>query len=93
MKDPRTIVLSPVVTEKATDASARNQYVFKVDRKANKIEIGRAVESIFNVRVVSVRTMRMPGKKKRVRSRVPGVTAEWKKAVVRLREGDRIELA
>ncbi len=93
MKDPRSIVISPVITEKATAASAMNQYVFKVDRMANRIEIGKAVEAIFNVRVLSVRTMIMPGKKKRVRSRVPGRTAEWKKAVVRLREGDRIELA
>jgi large subunit ribosomal protein L23 len=67
------------------------QYSFEVHPGANKIEIKKAIEEIFSVRVTSVRTIRMPGKKKRM-GRFEGKRPDWKKAVVTLKEGETIEL-
>ena len=90
--DARTIIKSPVITEKSTDLSQKqNKYCLAVDRRANKIQIKRAVEEIFKVKAVKVNTVKMPGKKKRVRYR-EGKTPDWKKAIVTLKEGDKIEL-
>jgi large subunit ribosomal protein L23 len=90
--DPYTIIRRPVISEKATLLVERqNKYVFEVAPKANKIQIRKAVEDAFKVSVTEVRTMRVPGKKKRVRLQL-GHTPEWKKAIVTLKEGDRIEL-
>jgi large subunit ribosomal protein L23 len=69
-----------------------NEYVFKVDRRANKIEIRRAVEQAFGVKVIGVRTANYNGKAKRVRRADQGKTASWKKAMVRLKDGDTIDL-
>ena len=81
-----------MITEKGTLLkSIGNQYLFHVDRRANKIEIKNAIEEIFNVQVTSVRTIRMPGKKKRM-GRFEGKRPDWKKAVVTLKEGESIEL-
>lgn len=91
MKLARDIIVKPVITEKAVDLMQDNKYVFKVDLRANKIEIKRAVEEIFKVHVVNVTTMRVKGKKKRV-GRYVGKTSNWKKAIVTLREGDSIEV-
>jgi large subunit ribosomal protein L23 len=68
-----------------------NKYVFEVDTRANKIQIKQAVEEVFKVGVTKVRTMRIRGKAKRVRLQV-GRTPEWKKAIVTLKQGDRIDL-
>lgn len=85
------IIKKPLVTEKGTLAGqAANQYFFKVDVKATKPGIRAAVESIFKVKVENVRTMNVAGKLKRV-GRSVGRTSNWKKAVVTLKEGDRIE--
>ncbi|MGA9538344.1 MAG: 50S ribosomal protein L23 [Desulfobacterales bacterium] len=85
------IIIRPVVTEKTNiQKEAANQVTFEVDRKANRIEVRRAIERIFNVRVVNVRTMQIRGKFKR-RGRVLGKRRDWKKAIVTLRPGDRIE--
>jgi large subunit ribosomal protein L23 len=85
------IIIRPVVTEKTNiQKEAANQVTFEVDRKANRIEVRRAIERIFNVRVAKVRTMQIRGKFKR-RGRVLGKRRDWKKAVVTLRPGDRIE--
>jgi large subunit ribosomal protein L23 len=85
------IIIRPVVTEKTNiQKEASNQVTFEVDRKANRIEVRRAIERIFNVRVVNVRTMQIRGKFKR-RGRVLGKRRDWKKAIVTLRPGDRIE--
>ena len=91
--------LAPVVTEKTNEqAEAGNTYTFIVDGDANKIEIGKAVERLWDVTVLDVRTMRYSGKARRSflgrMSRNPnkGRRAAYKKAVVRLKEGDRIEL-
>ncbi|RJP68447.1 MAG: 50S ribosomal protein L23 [Candidatus Abyssobacteria bacterium SURF_17] len=90
--DPYVIIRRPVVSEKATLLSEKqNKYVFEVAPNANKIQVKKAVEDLFKVSVTKVRTMRVPGKQKRVRLQV-GRTPEWKKAIVTLKEGDRIEL-
>jgi large subunit ribosomal protein L23 len=86
-----TIIKSQIISEKGTDLSAKkNQYLFDVDIKANKVEIRKAVEDIFKVKVTAVNTMVTRGKWKRVRS-VPGLTSDKKKAIVTLKEGDKIE--
>lgn len=91
MKSPEEIILRPIVTEKSNILQERNnQVVFRVARDANKVDIGMAVEKLFSVKVVSVRTYRTPTRLRRV-GRSTGRRPSWKKAVVRLREGDKIE--
>jgi large subunit ribosomal protein L23 len=86
------IVLRPIITEKSSLLkNVGNQYVFEVQRDANKIEIRRAVEKLFKVKVVSVRISNMEGKKKRV-GRFAGKRADWKKAVVKLNPKDTITI-
>lgn len=81
------------ITEKATKAKDEfNKYLFKVDESANKIEIKDAVEKFFNVTVTSVNTMRYTGKKKRERMARYGKKPDWKRAVVTLKEGDKIDV-
>ncbi len=91
MKDPRQIIQKPVITEKSTiERELSNIVTFSVDPRANKIEIKSAVESLFDVKVLEVRTSRVRGKKRRV-GRFQGYRPSWKKARVRLRDGDSIE--
>ena len=88
------ILKRPIVTEKITALQDKGQYAFEVVLGANKIEIARAVEKQFHVTVVGVRTMRHKGKSKSQltrKGRFVGRTAMWKKAIVRLKEGDKIE--
>jgi len=99
MREPFEIIVAPVVTEKTADQmESENVYTFLVARDANKIEIGNAVERLWDVTVKDVRTMRYSGKTRRSpmsrMSRNPGSgrRASFKKAVVRLAEGDAIEL-
>ena len=84
-------ILSPLVTEKATALTERNQVVFKVALEATKPEIKAAIEGLFNVKVLAVNTMVVKGKTKRFRGRV-GRRSDWKKAMVRLAEGQSIDL-
>lgn len=92
MKDPYQIIMKSLVTEKATDQIAKqNKYAFSVHTEANKSDIKQAIESIFKVKVLSVNTMHRKGKNKRVRM-AQGLTAAWKKAVVTLKQGDKIEV-
>ena len=85
------IIRRPLVTEKTTlQKETSNQVSFEVDRKANRVEIRRAVEKIFNVKVSAVRTMQVSGKIKR-RGRTLGKRRDWKKAVVTLMPGERID--
>lgn len=92
MKAAREIIVRPLLTEKGASLQERgNQYLFRVDRKANKIEIKKAIEEVFGVHVVSVRTIRMPGKRKRM-GRFEGQRPDWKKAVITVKEGESIEL-
>ena len=90
MKQSREIIIAPMMTEKTTSLnSANNSYTFKVSLNANKIEIKKAIEKIFDVNVISVNTMRQRGKIKRM-GRYSGKRADWKKAVVKLQPGDTI---
>ena len=92
-KDPRTIILSPVRTEKTEDVISKglNKYYFRVARTANKIEIGKAAEELFKVKVIKCETMNVKGKVKRW-GRTSGKRASWKKAILTLKEGDTIKL-
>lgn len=83
MKDPRDIIIRPIITERSTEESANNRYTFEVDKRANKIEIADAVEEIFGVDVAAVNTMNMKGKVKRM-GRTQGRRKNWKKAIVTL---------
>ena len=88
---PHQVVIRPIVTEKGTHHSTRhNAYSFEVNLAANKTQIRAAIESLFPVRVVSVRTQIRPGKTRRFRGS-PGHLPDWKKAVVHLHAEDRIE--
>jgi large subunit ribosomal protein L23 len=91
MKDPRDVLKKPVVTEKSTTLLQDNKYTFVVDPAANKTEIKQAVEKIFKVNVTKVNTIRVKGKFRRVRN-IPGRTPDYKKAVVTLKAGDKIEI-
>jgi large subunit ribosomal protein L23 len=85
-----------IVTEKSVKLQERNQYTFRVALKANKIDIRRAVESLFNVNVIKVNVLRMPGKPKWIRRRGaaprPVQAREWKKAIVTIKEGQTIDI-
>jgi len=93
VKDPHQIVKRPVITEMAARLMDKeNKYVFRVDPAANKREIRQAVETLFNVEVDRVTTMNIRGKIKTYRLRQYGKTANWKKAIVTLKEGYSIDL-
>lgn len=93
MKDIYQVIDTVCLSEKATLLQEmNNEYVFKVNRKANKLEIKRAVEQLFGKKVESVRTANCTGKLKRQRRSDAGRTAHWKKAIVRLKEGETIDL-
>ena len=91
MKDPREVIIRPIVTEHSYDQMENNVYTFEVTKVDNKVEIRQAIEAIFNVSVVKVNTLNVKPKPKRVRYQV-GQTRTWKKAMVTLKEGDTIEL-
>ena len=91
MKDPREVIIRPVITDHSYDMMNNNTYTFEVAKSSNKVEIAQAIEAIFNVKVVKVNTLNVKSKPKRVRYQV-GRTRTWKKAMVTLAEGDTIEL-
>ena len=85
------IIRRPVITEKTSiQKEVSNQFTFEVDRMANRVEIKKAVEGIFNVKVAGVRTMQVKGKTKR-RGWIVGKRRDWKKAIVTLMPGERID--
>ncbi len=85
------LIRHPLLTEKTTEAKeSYNQYAFAVDRQANKVEIKKAVETLFNVKVKGVRTLSVKGKEKRVGRNV-GKRPDWKKAIVTLKPEQKIE--
>jgi len=95
-KTSRDIIIKPIITEKSVENAQQNKYTFKVASEANKIEIRKAIEDIFKVRVKKVTTCNMKGKRRiryDRRGRHVGYSQNWKKAVVTLKEGDRIEIA
>ncbi len=85
------IIKRPLITEKTSiQKELSNQVTFEVDRKANRIEIKRAIEKVFNVRVTNVNTIQVTGKIKQ-RGRITGKRRDWKKAIVTLMPGERID--
>ena len=91
MKTSYDIIIKPIVTEKSMMAMEENKYTFKVRKDSNKTEIKKAIEELFNVDVVKVNTMTVKGKVKRL-GRNEGKRADWKKAIVKLAPGSKIEL-
>lgn len=89
MRNPRDIIKRPIVSEKSMGLMEENKYTFIVDPKANKIEIKNAVQEIFGVSVTDVRTLHVKGKLKR-QGKFAGYTSDRKKAIVTLKEGDKI---
>lgn len=85
------IIIRPLITEKNTNLMELNKYSFEVVREANKPQIRQAIEAIFSVRVTKVHTMHVRGKLRR-RGKDSGYTRDWKKAIVTLAPGDRIEI-
>ena len=93
MKTAYDIIIKPVITEQSMEATEDKKYVFQVAIDANKVEIKKAVEEIFGVKVEKVNTIRMEGKEKRQGNKPKGMTSEWKKAVVKLsRNSKNIEI-
>ncbi len=92
MRDPHTIILRPMITEKSMDLVADNKYVFQVDMRSNKVEIAEAVRKMFKVEVDKVNTLIVKGKKKRLGRMTEGKTPDIKKAYVTLKPGHRIEM-
>lgn len=90
MRDARDVLKSPVISEKSVGLVEENKYTFWVDPAANKIEIKAAVEKMFKVTVVDVRTLTVKGKMKRV-GRYQGKTPDRKKAIATLKAGDKID--
>lgn len=85
------IVKTLIRTEKGTQLTPERKYLFQVAKDSNKIQIRNAIEEIYNVQVASVNTMVVPGKRKRVRQDF-GYTSEWKKAIVTLKDGFKIDI-
>lgn len=89
--NPRDIIIRPIVTEKTSDMMKDNKYTFQVAMGANKTEIRQAIEDIFSVKVVNVNTIRVLGKTKRM-GKYEGKRSDYKKAIVKLAEGNTIPL-
>lgn len=86
------IIIRPIITEKSTNLKdTSNQYAFEVRRDANKIEVKKAIEKLFKVKVLSVRMINMEGKKRRI-GRFLGKRRDWKKAIVRISPEDKIQI-
>ncbi|MFW5980796.1 MAG: 50S ribosomal protein L23 [Halanaerobiaceae bacterium] len=92
MKDPHDIIIRPIISEQSMELmESNNTYAFEVAKTANKIEIRKAIEEIFEVEIENVNTMNMKGKKRRL-GRNEGKRPDWKKAYVKLAEGENIEV-
>lgn len=89
--EPRDVIKRPIITEKSTTLMEQNKYTFEVDRRATKTDVRNAVERLFNVTVEQVNTMNVRGKMQR-RGMTRGRRPDWKKAIVKLAPGDRIEI-
>ena len=92
MKHQNSIIRAVQVTEKADALGSLNKYFLEVDRAANKFEIKKAVQELFNVTVLDVNTLRRKGETRTLRNRRTIKTPEWKRAIVTLKEGDRIDV-
>ena len=92
MKTSYDVLKNILRTEKGSNLLADNKYLFSVSVDSNKVQIKQAVEDVYNVKVVKVNTVKVQGKWKRLRYK-EGKTPDWKKAIVTLKQGDRIEVA
>ena len=93
MKTAYDIIIRPIITEQSMEDLDIKKYAFEVAKDANKIEIKKAIEEIFGVKVIRVNTCIVPGKEKRLGAQPKGMTSEWKKAVVKLSKSSKnIEL-
>ncbi|MGI6091793.1 MAG: 50S ribosomal protein L23 [Veillonellaceae bacterium] len=90
MENPRDVLIRPLITERTASLMEDNKYTFVVPLKANKVEIRQAVEQVFKVKVLDVNTIRVMGKTKRM-GRTQGKRPDYKKAIVKLAPGERIE--
>lgn len=88
---PYEVLRRPIVTEKTSRQGEQSRYSFEVDRRANKLQIKEAVEKAFNVKVVAVNVMNVPGKQRRL-GRIQGHTPGWRKAIVTLPAGQTIQV-
>ena len=88
MKDPREVIIRPIVTEHSYDQMENNVYTFEVAKSANKIEIAKAVEELFGVKVKKVNTMNVPGQFRR-QGMQGGYQPDWKKAIVTLKDDSK----
>ena len=88
---PAQVLISPVVSEKSYGQIVENRYTFKVHKDAHKTQVRQAVEELFDVKVVAVNIVKMPPKPKR-RGMIKGTKPGWKKAIVELKAGDKIEI-
>ncbi len=91
MKDYTDIIIAPVITEKSASAAEKNVYTFKVASDANKTEIKKAIEAAFGVKVEKINTLNTKAKDKRV-GRYTGKTQTYKKAIITLKDGEKIEI-
>ncbi|SFL91569.1 50S ribosomal protein L23 [Halanaerobium salsuginis] len=92
MKDARDIIIAPIISENTMEQMQEaNTYTFKVAKKANKVEIRKAIEEIFSVKVINVNTINVRGKKRRLGFHI-GKKPDWKKALVKLADGEEIEI-
>jgi len=85
------ILVAPHITEKATNLAEKNQYVFRVWQKANKNEVKKAIENLYKVKVMDVKIINVPAKRRRL-GRISGWKKGFKKAIVRIKEGQKIEI-
>ena len=92
MSEIYQIIKSPIMTEKVSSLMPLRKYSFSVARDANKIEIKKAIEKIYHVKVTAISTMTVKGKTKRLRFNQPGKTKTWKKAIVTLKKGQEIKI-
>lgn len=88
VRTAQDIIIKPIITERSMELLGQRKYTFKVDKKANKIEIARAIESVFGVSVLAVNTMIVKGRLKR-QGRSAGYTPDWKKAIITLKENSK----
>jgi len=85
------VLKEPHITEKATDLARRNQYVFRIWEGANKVEVKKGIEDIYKVKVIGVKIIKVPPKRRRL-GRISGWKKGYKKAIVKVKEGQKIEL-
>ncbi len=91
MYDARNVIIRPIVSEKSYTLMEMNKYTFEVDKRATKPHIAQAIEEIFGVTVKDVNTINVPAKPRRLRYS-KGLTRTWKKAIVTVKDGDKIDL-